>query len=200
MERIKNFPKIEVSPAFILLFAAFYISDMLFVYVLALLSALWHEAGHLLALRLAENRARHIRITPFGIRILKGDKRFFSYQKDIMIYLAGPLFSLAAAVLFYLLFSSVLWTNQTMAYLTGINLVLFFFNLIPVFTLDGGRVLFSLLLLFTSYNRAHSIMKTVSWVCIFLLLFTGAFVLLLTRYNISLLLAGGYLAFTMKNQ
>lgn len=200
MKRRGFLTKIEISPAFVLLISAFYISDMLPIYFLALICGIWHEMGHLLAMKILKNKAQAIRVTPFGIKILKCENQFFSYQKDIFIYLAGPLFNLLASVIFYLVFYYQLWWSQIMAYLVGINLVLFLFNLIPVFTLDGGRILLSVFLLVTSYHRAYKIMNIVSWCCIVLLLITGAFVLLLTQYNITLLLAGVYLATTMKKQ
>jgi stage IV sporulation protein FB len=128
-------------------------------------------------MKILNNRARSIRVNPFGIGIIKQESQFFSYQKDIIVYLAGPLFNLMASVIFYLLFSSILWSSQTVACLVGINLVLFLFNLIPVFTLDGGRIVFSILLIATSYHRAYAIMKAVSWCCVAFLLLLGVFVL-----------------------
>jgi hypothetical protein len=52
----------------------------------------------------------------------------------------------------------------------------------------------------TDYQKAYEISRIISWCCIVLLLLTGAFVLYLTRYNISLLLAGMYLAAAMGRQ
>lgn len=192
--------KIKINPAFVLLFAAFYISDMVFVYFLALLCGLWHELGHLCAMKLVGNRTGTIHIHPFGIGILKGESKLYSYQKDIFVYIAGPLFNLLASVIFYLLFSDMVWWNREIASLIGINLVLFLFNLMPVFTLDGGRILFSVLLLITSDHKAYAIMKAVSWCTVVLMLVSGVFILYLTQYNVSLLLAGIYLLFTMKKQ
>ena len=182
--------KIEVNPAFVLLFIAFYLADMLEIYFLSLLCAAWHEAGHLFAMHCLGEKGAHLRIQPFGIRIATENPRYGSYGGDIFIALAGPLFNLAAAAFFYVFVGDV-------GYLTGINLTLFAFNLLPAGTLDGGRALFGLLALLLPYERAYRAWRVVSWAAAAITILVGAGVFYLSGYNISLLVAGIALAVSL---
>jgi Zn-dependent protease len=106
-------------------------------------SVLLHELGHsIIALR---NKISVRRITLFifgGVAQIAQEPR--APGVEVRIAIAGPLTSLALAILF----GSVWWFGQDSAYLAApslwlarINLTLALFNMIPGFPLDGGRVL-----------------------------------------------------------
>lgn len=113
--------------------------------VLALgLAALCHEGGHLLAARLCGVSIRAVTLDLFGARIhLEG---LLSYGQEFLIACAGPAvnFLMAAAGL-------PLWFSGTGSWHGFLALFLFAslglgtVNLLPVGTLDGGRMLFCLL-------------------------------------------------------
>lgn len=100
-----------------------------------LLAAACHEAGHLLALRLAGIGVERVRLTAFGAEIL-ADTRFTPYGREILCALAGPLTNLALALLLGR------WGHFYLA--AGANVLLACFNLLPVPSLDGGRALYLL--------------------------------------------------------
>lgn len=124
--------KLEVAWGFPVLAAVVLLAGAGEVLPAAVLSALGHEAGHLLALRLAGARVERVRLTAFGAEIL-ADTRFLPYPREILCTLAGPAVNLLLAVVLARL------TGACLA--AGVNLTLGAFNLLPVPALDGGRVL-----------------------------------------------------------
>ncbi len=91
-----------------------------------------HELGHSVVARAKGGYIHEIVLYPFG-----GAAKISNIPKrptdEIMVALAGPAVSLVLAILCY----QVAWL-EFVGYINGI---LFFFNILPVFPMDGGRVL-----------------------------------------------------------
>jgi len=120
-------------------------------------SVLVHELGHsLIALR-NSIPVRRITLFIFG-GVAQIEKEPNSPGVEFRIAIAGPLASLALALLFevlYLLDQSIPYLAAPSIYLARINFMLAAFNMIPGFPLDGGRVLRALVWRFTgSFHRA----------------------------------------------
>ena len=115
----------------------------LVVSLLFFLSIILHEFGHsLVAIQLGVP-VRSITLFIMGgmARIAREPKRPLD---EFLIAIAGPAVSLALAVLFgvlALLLGPSSLPGAAAAWLGRINLILFVFNLVPGFPLDGGRVL-----------------------------------------------------------
>ena len=146
----------------------------------AVLSALSHEAGHLLALRLAGARVECVRLTAFGAEIL-ADTRYLPYLREILCTLAGPAVNLALAVLL----ARAAQNNLA----AGVNLVLGVFNLLPVPALDGGRVLHLLVSWGWDPMAADRVCRWVGVSCALLL--TAAALAVTVRYHAGLFLLMG---------
>ena len=106
------------------------------------LSLLAHELGHALA-------SRALGIHVFGITLFlmggvtesAGDGK--RPRDDFLVVLFGPLLSLAAAGVFFLLgrLGPPAPADTVAEFLMGANLLLAVFNLVPGYPLDGGRLL-----------------------------------------------------------
>lgn len=114
---------------------------------LLLLAALLHELGHLLCIRLSGGRVEDVRLTVSGADIRYGG------GADLLIAAGGPLASLLAAVTAVRL--------GAMRF-TGLNLALCLFNLLPVYPLDGGRLLALTLERLLGPDRGERMTKAVS--------------------------------------
>ena len=146
----------------------------------AVLSALSHEAGHLLALRLAGAKVERVRLTAFGAEI-QADTRSLPYFREILCTLAGPIVNLLLAVILARVAGNYL--------AAGVNLVLGVFNLLPVPALDGGRVLHLLVSWGWGPMAADGVCRWVGLVCALLL--TAAALAVTVKYHAGLFLLLG---------
>ncbi|MCC5844626.1 MAG: site-2 protease family protein [Verrucomicrobia bacterium] len=130
--------KMDMPPAWRLWITLLFIT-------LLLTSVALHELGHMLVAQRYHMRAQDIILTPVGgVLRLRGDVE--NPRHEIRIALAGPYVSLVLALsglLLSRLFYASGWEIAGAAFyiFTYMNGLLFFFNLLPSFPMDGGRVL-----------------------------------------------------------
>lgn len=103
-----------------------------------------HELGHAFAARGRGFPVRDIVLTPIGgVAFLSRAPR--RSQDEMVIAIAGPIVSLALALAFGGVFAAFATRAprdfvETTLLLSGINMSLVLFNLIPCFPMDGGRM------------------------------------------------------------
>lgn len=109
-------------------------------------SIILHELGHSLVARHHGVGISSITLFVFGgVSQMKEEPR--KAREEFQIAIVGPLISLGLAGVFWALGSlgqraeGLTATTAVLLYLAGINLLLAVFNMLPVFPLDGGRVL-----------------------------------------------------------
>lgn len=186
---------------------AWYVTGVLFFLLLNLsLCVLLHELGHALMARRFGATTKDIIIAPIG-----GMARLVGMPKkplqEFLISFAGPAVNLVIALLLavaILLARGSLvpalrfeGLNQLPVILLWINLVLFLFNLIPAFPMDGGRMLRSLLARRMSYLRATVIAARLGqfsalWFSVYVLfekqyplVFVGVFVFFSAQFELN---------------
>lgn len=120
------------------------------LFVLALFACvLLHEFGHILMARRFGVRTPDVILLPIG-GVARLERMPDEPKQELLIALAGPLVTLAIAVILYLVllvqgepptFSDPESRAPFLARLMTVNVYLLAFNLVPAFPLDGGRVL-----------------------------------------------------------
>jgi Zn-dependent protease/predicted transcriptional regulator len=150
----------------------------LFVCVLA------HEIGHSLVARSSGIRVEGITLFVFGgVSSLRDEAP--TAETELAVALAGPLVSVAIAVICWVLYVALPGAPEQVTsllfYLAFINSLLVVFNLIPGFPLDGGRVLRAILWkIFGNIYRATAIAATVGKAVGLAMIVAGVFGVLLT--------------------
>ncbi len=117
--------------------------------ILLFLCVLLHEFGHILAARSFGIFTPEVILLPIG-GISRLERIPERPREEILIAIAGPAVTLVIAIILILLLGGLpdplkvlegTSGRDLLGQLAYVNLVLFFFNLIPAFPLDGGRVL-----------------------------------------------------------
>lgn len=127
----QNFPGLSIKMYWLMGIIA---SLLLFV------SVLLHELSHSLVAKVRKIKVENITLFFFG-GVAGIDDEEMKPSSEFVMAIAGPLFSLFLALIFFLIYrfnGNTFWTAITL-YLYQLNFVLAIFNLIPGFPLDGGR-------------------------------------------------------------
>jgi putative peptide zinc metalloprotease protein len=103
----------------------------------------FHEYGHLRAMKKFGMKTKGMYLIPFVGGMAVGE-RAQSYWQEIYISMMGPVFGLCMALAFYLLFLGT--GSQFVGLVASVSALLNLFNLLPVYPLDGGHVVKSLVL------------------------------------------------------
>ena len=115
-----------------------------------------HEMGHAVCAQYFKWRIKSIGLLPFGGNLETEEYGNKSLKEDMLVVLAGPIQHIWLIGLSYVLyfFSAISYDSyQTFFYM---NIILFLFNLLPIWPLDGGRLLFIGIARFYSFLEAQT--------------------------------------------
>lgn len=155
------------------------------IYAWLMLFALIHEIAHMITGIVLKLRPRMLKIEPFGIGIIfEGFKN--TEKNKILIALAGPMTNVLIAVLF----SFIKTRAQTL--IINSNILLAIFNLIPIYPLDGGRILKAIIAINSKTGKEDDISNKISNILMIVLTAISSILILIYK-NIGLLLIIAYL-------
>lgn len=128
-----------------------------------------HEAAHMMAARCFHYSVRSLIIYPFGLCAQIPDIGMGSVWKELCIVAAGPLTHFLFPYVFAWLRDFHLLSAAYADYLCYLNTSILTFNLLPIYPLDGGRLLQSLYHLCFRYRTAQRLTYISSILHLFLL-------------------------------
>ncbi len=178
--------KIEITFLFIA-FIAFIISLKAPANVLiTVVSSLLHEIGHLSVMLVVGNRPKKVKFEMVGMNIVRQERVTINTKEEVAVSLGGPLVNFAIVFIscIYLSF----YESQLILTCACINLILMTFNLLPVRSLDGGAVLYFLLLQHLEVPTCQRVLRITSIVFLTAIYLWAVYVFVVSRYNFSLII------------
>ena len=149
----------------------------------------FHEIGHLLAMWIIGTPPKSIRLIPASVQITRNISD--GYKGDIKVALAGPIVNFILFLTLYI--NYLIFGNDGILYYSLINLIIGFFNLLPVTGLDGGTVLFSVIAKKSNVGRAMLVLRVISLCLGAICLFLGITLTLRGKINVSVYIISIYL-------
>lgn len=179
--------RIEVSFLLISMLALFSYFDESGIFLAAFFSCLLHECGHIITTIFLKIPIKELAFKPFGIRMrLKTSIELVGVKDKIIILLGGCAVNFICFFLFWVLCGRI--SDYAL-----IHLITALFNLLPSGTLDGGRILYQVLLLKFDVRKTEAFCDIVSIIFAALLFVFGFFIFVRTKYNVSLIVTAIYL-------
>ena len=153
----------------------FYFTKQIETYAMIMIFAIIHEFGHLLAGLMLGMKPAKMEIEPYGVSISfkltpmdynkKIKKGNLLELKKIFVAIVGPITNLLIIIMcFYMKIEIV--TKLIIIYS---NILLIIFNMLPIYPLDGGRIIKSILHIILGKQKAEKYINTISFSTIVIL-------------------------------
>ena len=186
--------KVKLNLNIFLFLILFFITIQIEVYALVMVFALIHELSHLICGVVLGFKPNTFKIMPLGFSIefetnvqdynKKIIKSNILAVKKILIALAGPLTNL-----FIVIIGTIFNIDTNIIYA---NFLILIFNLLPLYPLDGGRILINILKILYGNRKANKYTNTIRNIVIILLTIVCS-ILILFINNIAIVILLGVL-------
>lgn len=169
-------------------------------YCIIMFFAAVHELGHILTSLFLNIKVKRVTLFPLGFSMNIDENKYISKsmdfnKKEIIIAFAGPFTNL----LFTFFIQFFVKNTDTKNMIVYTNLIIALFNLLPIYPLDGGRMLKSALLIFLNEKKAVKYTYYITNITFFLLSLVFS-ILLYYLKNIGIVLIFNYLFYILIKQ
>ena len=191
--------KISIHPLFFALGFFYAITGQILIFVICTATAIVHELGHSFTSANLGYRLNKITLMPFGA-VVVGNIEGLKFSDQAKIALAGPIINIAVG----LFFIAMWWIYPNCYAYTDVvvysNLSMALVNLLPIYPLDGGRIIFCFLAERLQYDKAFTICKIIGGAFAFALLVLFALSWVNGTLNFSLLFFSLFVCFGTFNR
>lgn len=130
-----------------------------------------HELGHLFISYCFKWNLDKITIYPFGGCVRFNEKINRPIMEELLILLGGPFFQILLFFIVYILYTNGFVSYRNFLIFKNYHYTLLVFNLLPVYPLDGGRIVNLFFNLFFPYKIGNKINIVISSFSLVLLFF-----------------------------
>ena len=176
--------RIKINLQIFIFAIIFYFTKQIRIYTILMLFAFIHELGHLVTGVILGLKVKNVNIMPFGVSINFEDYSNKYIIKKIIIAVAGPIINLAIVILAIY--------NEWGEDIIYANMLIGMFNLIPLYPLDGGRIMKYVVNIISNSKEADDLTYKLSNILIVILTLISSVGILLIQ-NIGIILILGYL-------
>ena len=192
--------QIKVDLKIFIAILIFLLTEQLNIYIVFMLFAIIHELGHVLTGIILGFKPKNIEVLPIGIsacfymqcddynKKINYANRFV--LKKVIISCAGPITNFIIAIIFYFFDFSIF--NISREFIIYTNLIIGIFNLIPIYPLDGGRIIKNILHIKIGLKESYKYTKIIANLSIIILTIFSSMAILYLK-NISIVLIIIYL-------
>lgn len=176
----------------------FYFTKQIELYVYIMFFAFIHELGHLMAGLLMGMKPEKLELMPFGVTVsFKINVKEYNKKikkgnaleaKKIMIAFAGPITNL----IIILIMCNLSLDIEKSLIIIYTNFLIMIFNLLPIYPLDGGRILKGILHINLGKRKAEKCVNNISKITVILITSMSS-IFILYFQNISIVLIDFYL-------
>ena len=190
--------RIRIDLKIFIFLILFILTRQIEIYALMMVFAIIHELGHMFSGILLGLKIEKMELMPYGVivsfrlttkdynnKIKNGN---LLELKKIIVVIAGPLTNLLIAIITYYLDIG----EELKALVVYSNILLLLFNLIPVYPLDGGRILKSILHILFGKKTAEKYINNISFVLLLFLTFVSSIAIIYLK-NIAIFLIIAFL-------
>lgn len=176
MSKISKTIKISLHWSFVVLGLLMLVFGRFIPFACCVASVLLHEYGHAVVGKKLGYQLNKISLMPYGA-MLSGKNAVFKPKDDIKIAVAGPVVNVILSVFSVLMLKLLPVTKDVFVEFLWANIFTFCFNMLPIYPLDGGRILSGTLSCKMPRIKALKITKIVGYIltCIVFVLFFVSF-------------------------
>ena len=164
--------KVKFSPFFLLIIFIAFLSGLFYDVLSFLFVIIMHEIGHIITSLIFKWKVKRVDITLCGGFITYDDKLDKPFKEELLVSISG---FLAQGILFIILFTlNKIYVIDASSFfmINKYSLAIFLFNLLPIYPLDGSKILSVILNALMPYKRSLKCLFYVSLLIIILIVVT----------------------------
>lgn len=197
--------QIKVNLKIFVFLLIFLLTRQIEIYAFLMLFAFIHELGHLVAGIILNMKPKVFEIAPYGFSISFEDsytsfnkkikKSNMSAIKKIVVASAGPIVNLliiSISYMYYIITKNMVILGMQLNLVIYSNLLIFIFNLLPIYPLDGGRILKEIIHIFWGLYKSYKYINSISNITLIALTVISSIMVLIYK-NIAIVIIIIYL-------
>ncbi|MGG1575321.1 M50 family metallopeptidase [Fictibacillus sp. NRS-1165] len=164
--------KVRINPLFWMIIGLSIITGHFREIIWLFLAVFIHEMGHYAGAHLFQWRVKKIELFPFGGVAEVEEHGNRPFREEVIVTLLGPVQHLWLMLAAFFIFQLGWWNPGDYEWFIKMNVTLLVFNLLPVWPLDGGKLMFAAAASIFPFKKAQTVFLLTSF-SIMLILFVS---------------------------